>query len=367
MRRPTAVLAVVLVALTGCTSGKPSSKAASPAPSPSVAAPSNTVWICRPGRPSLPCTTNLDATVVARGGTRTRVPFHAAAAPPADCFYVYPTVSTAPGDNAPRTSAPEVADVVHAQAALFSSVCRVFAPAYQQITTGALIRGRYFDPAVQKIAYDDVRNAWRDYLAHDNGGRPFVLIGHSQGSLMLTRLIHDEIATNASVRTHLLSALLLGSNVTVADGSATGGSFDVVPACTFVGQKGCVIAYSSFATAPPSFSLFGRTNDSGLHVLCTDPSRLAGGSGLAHPYVPADRVTAGPQPLPKTGFVAYPGGIRLACRSAAGATWLQVSTVAGSAVPPFQASLGPAWGLHIADVTLALGDLVDDVRRQEAG
>jgi pimeloyl-ACP methyl ester carboxylesterase len=219
---------------------------------------------------------------------------------------------------------------------------------------------------VQQIAYDDVRDAWLDYLAHDNDGRPFVLIGHSQGAMLLTRLVQDEIDKNAAVRTHLLSAILLGANVTTQIGKPAGGSFINVPACTSTGQKGCVIAYSSYATTPPSYALFGHTNNGGEQVLCTDPSVLAGTAGLAHPYVPSGRVIVGPKALPGTAFVAYPGGIRTACHTGAGAIWLQVSTPPGSQVPPFQASLGPAWGLHVADVTLALGDLVEAVRRQEA-
>jgi hypothetical protein len=316
--------------------------------------------------PSTPCTSDLDATVVSKGGGRTRQVNRPATDPKADCFFVYPTVSTAAADNAPRASAPEVVAAVHAQAALFSSVCRVFAPAYQQITSKALLSGKYFDPAVQKIAYDDVRNAWLDYIAHHNDGRPFVLIGHSQGALMLTRLVQDEIDKNDDVRDRLLSAMLLGANVTVADGQPAGGSFTKVPACTAAGQKGCVIAYSSYASTPPSYALFGHTNNGGEHVLCTDPTVLAGAPGPAHPYVPADRITSGAKALPGTGFVTYPGGIRVGCRSGAGATWLQVTAVPGSAVPPFQATLGPAWGLHVADVSLALGDLVEIVRRQLA-
>lgn len=295
------------------------------------------------------------------------MPFVPAAAPKADCFYVYPTVSQAPGDNAPRTATPEVVATVHAQAALFSSVCRVFAPAYQQVTSRALLSGRYFDPAIQTIAYDDVRRAWQDYLAHDNDGRPFVLLGHSQGSLQLTRLLKEEIEPDDAVRVRLLSALLIGSNVTVATGGDVGGSFTRIPACRHAGQKGCVIAYSSFAAVPPSYSLFGRSTSTDIDVLCTDPTVLAGAPDRAHPYVPAGRVTTGAKALAGTGFVAYPAGIRVSCKTAAGATWLQVSPVAGSAVPPFQAALGPAWGLHVADVSLALGDLVEAVRRQVAG
>jgi hypothetical protein len=358
-----------LLAIAACSTSTPAaapSRAASASPAASAATASGTVWICRPGADAA-CSKDLDATVVQADGSRRRVPFVPAAHPPADCFYVYPTVSTAPGDNAPRSSSPEVLEAIHAQAALFASVCRVFVPAYRQVTVGALLSGRYFDKGVQNVAYADVRAAWRDYLAHDNGGRPVVLIGHSQGAMLLTRLVKEEIDGSAAVRRRLLSAILLGGNVTVATGRAAGGSFTAVPACTTPGATGCVIAYSSFATTPPAGALFGRTTAPGQHVLCTDPTRLAGGSGLAHPYVPAGRVAAGPQPLPGTGFVAYPDGIRVACRSAGGASWLQVAAVPGSRVPPFQASLGPNWGLHVADVTLAIGDLIDAVRRQEAG
>jgi hypothetical protein len=366
MRRRTLLLAAALLLTgAGCTSSS-SGPAAAPSPSTSPA-PSDTVWICHPARPSRPCTAELDATVVGAGGTRTKQAITPAATPPADCFYVYPTVSSAPTDNAPRESEPAVVAAVHAQAALFSQVCRVFAPAYRQITTGAITRGKYFDPAVQKIAYDDVRDAWRDYLAHDNDGRPFVLIGHSQGSLMLTKLVQNEIDKNADLRGRMLSAILPGANVTTAIGKPIGGSFTAVPACTRPAQRGCVIAYSAYTGTPPSYALFGHTSNGGEQVLCTDPSRLAGGSGAAHPFVPAERATRGPKPLPGTGFVAYPGGITVACRSGGGASWLQVSRVAGSPLPAFEAFLGPAWGLHVADVTLALGDLVEAVRRQEAG
>ncbi len=372
---PLAVAAVVL-ATAACSSSTPSAApsrpdAVSPAPiappaSPSAAATgTGTVWVCRPGGPDQPCTTNLDATVVGPKGASTRAAFHPAAAPPADCFYVYPTVSKAPADNAPRATAPEVDDAVHAQAALFGSVCRVFAPAYRQVTLRALVGGRYADPAVQAIAYADVRAAWRDYLAHDNAGRPFVLIGHSQGAMLLTRLVRDEVERSPALRRRLLSAILLGANVTTAVGRDVGGDFTAIPTCRRPGQTGCVIAYSAFSAPPPSFAFFGRSKRAGQQVICTDPSVLAGSAGGLHPYVPADRVTDGPAPIPGTGFVAYPGALRGGCRTGGGATWLQVAAAPGSALPAFDDSLGPAWGLHIADVTLALGDLVEAVRRQE--
>ena len=40
---------------------------------------------------------------------------------------------------------------------------------------------------------NDVKAAWAYYLAHENHGRGVVLIGHSQGSGVLTALIKQEI------------------------------------------------------------------------------------------------------------------------------------------------------------------------------
>src|SRR4029079_4550230 len=81
------------------------------------------------------------------------------------------------------------------QFARFAGVCRTFAPIYRQMTLGAVAAAAagadVTKPAM--LAYADVANAWRTYLRQYNGGRPFVLIGHSQGSLMLQQLIKHEI------------------------------------------------------------------------------------------------------------------------------------------------------------------------------
>ena len=57
-----------------------------------------------------------------------------------------------------------------------------------------------------------------------------MLIGHSQGSYILTRLIRDEIEGHP-VQNQMISAFLLGSTVTVAAGEDTGGSFQNIPLC----------------------------------------------------------------------------------------------------------------------------------------
>ena len=119
-------------------------------------------------------------------GPAPREPFEPAVDPPVDCFYVYPTVSEATSDNAPLEVTDAEVRTVRAQAARFAASCRLFAPIYRQITRRGLVSGALGKPAARERAYDDVLSAFNDYLNTENRGRPFVLIGHSQGATVLT-------------------------------------------------------------------------------------------------------------------------------------------------------------------------------------
>ena len=103
-------------------------------------------------------------------------------------------------------------------------------------------------------------SAWQEYLAKYNDGRGVVLIGHSQGSLLLEQLIKEQIDPSAALRKQLVSALIMGGNVLVPKGQTVGGSFTSVPACQTSGQTGCVVAYSSFLEEPPEGAFFGYVN-----------------------------------------------------------------------------------------------------------
>jgi hypothetical protein len=363
--------AALLLALTACSSGgsaAPTGAPAAPDPVPSLEVREPAVWVCHPDLDDDPCRGELDVVAVSAAGSQP-LPAAAATDPPVDCFYVYPTVSDAPGTNAPKEAAPAVVATVRAQAAAFSSVCRVFAPAYRQVTTTALRSGGYFDPAAQQVAYDDVRDAWRTYLNERDDGRGVVLVGHSQGAMHLARLLSDDVLAEPAVGELVVSALLVGGGLTTAAGSSDVDRAGGFPACREAGQTGCVVGYSAFADVPPRDAFFGRTVP-GREVLCTDPTVLSGDPGALDPLLPADRVAGLGVPVPAgAGFVAYPGALRGECRTEPdGAAWLQVSTAPGAALPDGGAAqlgrLGPQWGLHVVDVSLALGDLVEAVRLQ---
>lgn len=317
-----------------------------------------------------PCEGGLDATVIDAEGTRTSETFEPAADPPVDCFYVYPTVSEATSDNAPLEVTDAEVRTVRAQAARFAESCRLFAPMYGQITRRGLVSGALSRPAARERAYVDVLSAFNDYLNTENRGRRFVLIGHSQGATILTALIQRQVDDNPLLRAQLLSALLLGGPVTVAPGSDAGGSFANVPACRSSEQTGCVVAYATYADTPPTNGIFGRST-SDQQALCVNPGALLGRGERLRPYLPtADLVTrsgeAGDGPEP--GFDAHPEAVTATCRSTEDFSWLDVQVAFGQdedrAAVTRDLVRSRDWGLHIADVNIALGDLVDLVAAQ---
>jgi hypothetical protein len=345
---------------------------------------SQTVWLCRPGLAENPCESDLTATVVQPNGQQSVDHAKPATRPRVDCFYVYPTVSAQPSTNADLTVDPEETAIAALQASRFSQVCQVFAPMYPQTTLAALSRtGGRPTPEQDATAYPGVLSAWRDYLTHDNHGRGVVFIGHSQGARMLTKLLQTEIDPNPKLRRRLVSAVLLGGHVTVTAGRDTGGSFQHIPACRSRRQTGCVVAYSSFAQPPPADSLFGRVDayvralsgrseNVNLQVLCVNPASPGGRTGQLESY---SRTTPfpgplgpafGPPPPAATPWVEYPHLYTAKCKTANGATWLQIIDTGTPSDQRERVRDAPGYGLHVADVNIALGNLLDLVHTQAA-
>jgi hypothetical protein len=337
-----------------------------------------TVWLCRPGVTPDPCAGATSATVVPAGGVRTVEKLAAAANPAFDCFYVYPTVSTETTNNADLAVQPEEVAAAVAQASLFSQVCSVWAPMYRQATLASLLTGAAVNPAVGAVAYQSLLAGWDDYLAHFNHGRPVIFLGHSQGAAMLIRLLSSRIDPEPSLRDRLVSAVIAGGNVAVPTGQLVGSTFHHLPLCATPTETGCVIAYSTFPSQPPANSLFGRpgqgvsylsgqTATAHVEVACVNPAALGGGTAGLVPYFTTATSSPPPPPVP-TLWVTYPGLYTASCQRGGGASWLQVTPTrtAGDNRPAVTQDLGPTWGFHVADVNLTLGNLVQDVRRQEA-
>ena len=342
-------------------------------------------WLCRPGRNDA-CAVDLDATVVKEDGSTSLEPFTAVADPAIDCFYVYPTISGDMTPNSDLVPGDGETRVVAAQFARFAAVCRPFAPMYRQVTLAAL-RARLAGQdmgASEALGYGDVIAAFDHYIAEENDGRPFVLIGHSQGTRMLSMLVKDRIDGQA-LQDRMLSAMLIGYNVEAPSGARVGGSFDSVTACTSPDQTGCVVTYVSFREnmPPPATSLFGRSMTPDNAVLCTNPASLAGGPATLDAYlVSGGSILSSAEPAPwvegsdaiTTPYVKVPGLLTAECVEQEGARYLAV-TVAANDGPRTDTIAGDVivageilqdWGLHLVDINIAQGDLIDLVRSQAA-
>jgi hypothetical protein len=347
-------------------------------------ASAETTWLCRPGMASNPCLNSQETTVELGNGTSFVENPKPAKNPPIDCFYVYPTVSSYLfAENAPEVAEPEELAIAESQASRFSQVCKVYAPIYPQLTIPAITPPHVPSAEARAKAYTGVVNAFVEYIKRFNKGRGFELIGHSQGSGWLELLIHERIDNNPALRKKLVGAEILGGQVIVPEGQNVGGTFQNVPGCRFVGQTGCVIAYSSFLQEPPANALFGRPTPilGGIvppienpQVLCVNPTILAQGpnSGPAFAYYPTLKAFGGKfpgflgaavqAPEAPTPWVATPAEYSAQCEARNGASWLQLNL--NNESDPRERileTLGPTWGTHLVDVNALYGNLIGAV------
>ena len=343
-------------------------------------------WLCRPGRTDDACAIDLTTTVIAADGTMTKETWAANPKAPIDCFYVYPTVSMDQSTNSDMTAGNEERNVVRQQFARFASQCRPFAPLYRQVTLNGLRAAMAGGKLTLErgVQYDDVLDAWNHYLKNDNGGRPVAIVAHSQGAFIMTRLIAEEI-DGKPLQSRLVSAILLGTNVPVPKGKDVGGAFKKIPLCRAAEQSGCLISYASFRSTipPPANTLFGRVEGADMESACTNPAALKGGSGELHAYltgtgpliagVPQKHQWVANGAAIETPFVSVPGMLSAKCAANENGAYLELTVKGDPAdpraddIPGDLSILGkpqPNWGMHLVDVNLAMGNLVDIVGRQ---
>jgi hypothetical protein len=345
------------------------------------AASAETSWLCKPGLAGDPCESSEETTVEHPDGTTSNEQAQPASNPPIDCFYVYPTVSNQQTENANLNIEPEETQTAIDQASRFSQQCKVYAPMYEQVTLHALESPGGLSGIARLRAYFSMKSGFEEYLSKYNDGRGFVLIGHSQGALVLKQLIEEVIELHPELRKQLVSAVLLGGNVLVPKGKTVGGDFQNIPACQAAGQTHCVVAYSSFLKEPPNPSDFGRVESSLLgpttseqqaddEVLCVNPAVTvqSEGSGPLLRYESTEPLPGFTAPPGTTPWVSMPGQYAGECKHVNGASWLQLTYVGPSGDPREKVGepIGPLWGTHLQDVNVALGNLVAMTAAQSA-
>jgi hypothetical protein len=349
-------------------------------PAPDYSKPAS--WLCLPGQTDI-CSIPLKTTALNPNGYGSTGQSVVAKDAGIDCFVVYPTVSRDGGMNSDlKPGDGEEKAVITSQFARFSGACRMFAPVYRQMTVAAVAAASagadVGKPAM--LAYSDVRSAWKEYLARHNNGRPYVLLGHSQGALMLQQLIANEIEGKPEAARMKL-AIIPGFNLLVPQGKLVGGTFKQTPVCSKPGQTGCVMSWVSFRekNVPPTGAIFGVADKPGMTVACTNPAR-PGASGWVNldSYwntrsslpVPGGPITWSSEGAPPTPFVRTEGLVSAQCVHDGPRGYLSIRTNADpndkrtDRVGGEVGVLGmfiPGWGMHLADMSAPMGDLIRQV------
>lgn len=163
------------------------------------------------------------------------------------------------------------------------------------------------------------------------------------------------------------------------------GHSSTLPYVAAATQTGCVIAYSAFRSTipPPSTTLFGKATGENMTAACTNLAALKGGSAELHAYLstsgrtiigttpPKPWVT--PEVKVETPWVSVPAMLTAECKSNDYATYLEItihpdpsshrtSEIVGDIGTPD--NIQANWGLHLLDMNLAMGNLVDLVQQQ---
>ena len=141
---------------------------------------------------------------------------------PVDTIYIYPTVygtiteiedDIADIDDTSMRVLAIYSSV--SQAGVFEESCNVYVPYYRQFTVDSLLDVIENSPeSLPYIASIDLYNMLDYYFENLNEGRPFILAGHSQGSVWLTVILEDYMKQHPEYLENMVAAYAIGYSVT---------------------------------------------------------------------------------------------------------------------------------------------------------
>lgn len=188
----------------------------------------------------------------------------------ADVFYVHPTSYVGSAWNGPvddpRVNAGTDAGSTRVQATAFAAAGAVYAPRYRQANGTQFLEPSADGARAFDVAYADVERAFDHFQARRGADRPFLLAAHSQGSILLQRLLAERVS-GTPLREQLVAAWIPGGTLTAA-GLAE--SMPDLPACAAPTDVGCVVAWH--ARGPDYVpSGFDPHRDDPRPLLCVNP------------------------------------------------------------------------------------------------
>lgn len=282
-----------------------------------------------------------------------------------DVFYIHPTTyRTTTHWNQDvadaQTNAWTDMSVLARQASVFNDCCRVFAPRYRQASFLAT-RDRNLGGdggLAYELAFSDIDRAFEYYIDHFNEGRPFILVGHSQGALMGYWLVRDKI-DGSDLEDRLVAAYLPGLDLLEGD---FGRTFNSVPLCERPAQTGCILAWNA-VNRETDLGLMGRLvggrytrvygTEDGRKAVCVNPLTFDVGKPSADYSASRGALVGVPAEAPLEALL--PGSVSARCEE-------------GFLVVDYDEALGieplPGGSLHYHDISLFYADIRFNLRER---
>lgn len=161
-----------------------------------------------------------------------------------DCFYIHPTGFlekdenwNADASNIDINAWTDEWPLRH-QATAFNGSCKIYAPRYRQAHMKSFFHLEEGGKAALALAYQDVARAFTYFIENYSDDRPFVIVGHSQGTTHAQMLIRQFI-DGQELQDRFVCAYLVGMPTKKDE-------FQHIPPCVVEADCGCFNSWTTF-------------------------------------------------------------------------------------------------------------------------
>ena len=187
----------------------------------------------------------------------------------ADVFYIYPVCwlrsdgepPICPIDHPEMRTTARI--VLQLQASLFDTVANIYAPYYRQLDGATILNEPDF--AVRSRTLDrepaiDIAAAFDYYIKHYNRRKPFILAGHSEGAMLVKKLLFGYLKNNPDIYERMIAAYVIGYSITDREIAEN-------PHVRFAQRADDVGVVISYNTAAPGMTAPNLTAENGALVI----------------------------------------------------------------------------------------------------
>ncbi len=164
-----------------------------------------------------------------------------------DVFFVHPTTYVSPMNwNMPINDSFAIKMIykwsIQSQLGVFEEYCNTYVPNYRQATFYSFFTKSANGKKALNLATEDIHKAWNYYLKHINKNRPIILAGHSQGSMIILRLL-PEIMKDSALSKRIVAIYAIGWPI----GKKYLKQNPKIKVCENAKQTGCLISWNTEA------------------------------------------------------------------------------------------------------------------------